>query len=895
MNNGIHRSCCCPVCDCGEDCNGVWGLPNEDKAFQCCWSVGDRVLYRHTWGGSYTVRSGGSTIPNPCHPASFNCGIVKYSGGSNIEVEYVCIGARGNYHTPTIDPGLPEFINGKSWEGEPVPSPTGDGYNVPPIVYNIISGQGNNDPPTKIDYDQGNTVAGEYVLNSAYVPGCANDWYYRYYDKYDGFEVVETTVGLETTYSWEPKLRGTDEDIKILSLDTFCGTIADCLEPFNRTVNVCEGGQTCGEYDITLPEECWEFNQRINKCDPDTPCSCYGIDEQGNVFGKNEHILFQHATIFALDLTNENIQYCSQNGYWIEQQVENKWVKYELSPYLVLFNRPMIEWQCDCKDTDGEYILPEGVGPGKKREVYDGGFSWYGWNGNCTCSGDDCCALNFKNLAPCVQRCLSLENEYAAGTGHVPCSSVNINGEIEGPNYEAFRDLITFTGYSTADFFTCQNCTEAVASCSGFKSYCVIRDTNMPVCPGKCQSYYGVMENPTNCSERLDEDCTALSPELGALSFGCQYGCPQRLTSANCPCTGSVPLCNTFFMNDDLGLIPPDPYIRTECQTYTTHILTITPVENDSRRCNWYQWEGVDNDGSPKEYRCCGSAGRAGGRDIGETAAITNPYGNITFSWTEGIGWVSTCDDLGEGCGGSYYEGPSEGDLDAKGGGYAPGKECNQGNGCGGVQCSGTTSWLPFSEIQSGDYSCYLGVTQRACCQLPESFACNCEWWPNSARKSHEPKYWREEQIENLDENWNLQINISNLPIIVGCNCTPPSCGCEGPGNYTENNSSKCTPDNYSALASRRGCLSTCFDYVADTWSCNYNPNFPVGTQSTNCLECDCLCETGDCGTLCKGLCCYEDDSKIPCAEVNKCICTEDCDILCAPGAKYYPTPKIPP
>jgi hypothetical protein len=891
MNKGLIRKCCCPVCDCGEDCNGTWGLPNEDKAFQCCWSVGDRVLYRHTWGGSYTVRSGGSTLPLPCHPASYNCGIVKYSGGTNIEVEYVCIGARGNYHDPIIDPRLPEFINGKSWEGEPVPSPTGDGYNISPIVYNISPNQSYNDPPTKTDYQELKTLEGEYVINNAHVPGCANGWNYRYYDKYDGFEVVETINGLEYTYSWEPKLKNTD-DIEISLKETFCGTIADCLSPFNKTVNICKQEESCGEDDIVLPESCWVKNtdgdfERI-KCDPNSPCSCYGIDEQGNVFGKNEYKLFQHATIFALDLTNPNIQYCSQNGYWIEQEIEKKWAKYELSPYLVLFNRPMIEWQCDCKDTDDEYILKDGVGPSKKREVY-GGFSWYGWNGNCSCSGDNCCASNFKSLAPCVQRCLSLVDEYAAGNGLVPCASVIADGQPEGPNWQSFRDLATITGYGTADFFNCQNCTEAVASCSGFKSYCVIRDTNMPKCPGDCQSFYGVMESPDNCSKTTNSDCSTNTVDIEQLQFGCSYGCAEEIT---CACENYTPFCQTFSPKDSGLLIFPDPYARTECQTYTTHILTITPVEEDSRRCNWYQWEGIDNDGTTKEYRCCGSAGRSGGRDIGETIPITNPYGNITFSWSEGIGWVSTCEDLGKVCGGFYYDGPSEEDINASGGGYAPDIICNEGNGCGSVQCSGTTSWLSYTEIGSGDYPCYLGTTQRACCQLPESIACGCEWWPNSTQKSYEPKYWREEQIPNLDEYWNLQINISNMSVIVGCTCTPPSCGCEGPGNYTENSGTICNLDNYTAIASRINCASKCYDYVADTWNCKYTPFITAGTQAfcpqDPCPDPRCpnpSCEDNKCPEYCCGSC-MDDVTGNSGPLLNECSC-DGCGTSCPSGSTW--------
>lgn len=907
MNNGIHRSCCCPVCDCGEDCNGVWGLPNEDKAFQCCWSVGDRVLYRHTWGGSYTVRSGGIVPSIGCHDSSYNCGIVKYVGGSDIEVEYVCIGARGNYHDPIIDPRLPEFINGKSWEGEPVPSPTGDGYNVSPIVYNISPNQSYNDPPTKTDYQQLKTLEGEYVINNAHVPGCANGWNYRYYDKYDGFEVVETINGLEYTYSWEPKLKNTD-DIEISLKETFCGTIADCLEPFNKNVNVCKEGDICGEDDIILPESCWVKNtdgdfERI-KCDPNSPCSCYGIDEQGNVFGKNEYKLFQHATIFALDLTNPNIQYCSQNGYWIEQEIEKKWAKYELSPYLILFNRPMIEWQCDCKDTDDEYILKDQVGPGKKREVY-GGFSWYGWNGNCSCSGDNCCASNFKSLAPCVQECLSLENNYAGGNGLVPCASVITDGQPEGPYWASFREVSTLGGYSTADFFNCQNCTEAVASCSGFKSYCVIRKTNMPKCPGECQSFYGIMEDPSNCNLiKENEDI-----KVDALKFACNYGCAEP---RNCASENYTPFCQTFSPKDSGLLIFPDAYIRTECKTYTTHTLTITPVEEDSRRCNWYVWDGIDNNGNLKEYRCCGTAGRANGKDIGETVNITNPYGNIGFSWTEGVGWVSTCENLGKECGGGYYQGPTIDEPEARcsgpnqacccptckctQGNFTPDIICNEGNNCGSVQCSGTTSWLSYDKIASGDYPCYLATTQRACCQLPENFACDCEWWPNSIPKSYEPKYWREEQIPNLDEYWNLQINVSNMPVIVGCICTPPSCGCEGPGNYTENSGTKCNLDNYTVESPRKNCSSGCFDYIADTWSCNYTPEILAGTQafcppSDPCPD-ECpgkICnDNTECANFCCGSC-IDDATGFPIAVgINGCIC-QKCEEYCPSGSTWVP------
>ena len=905
MNNALHRTCCCPVCDCGEDCNGVWGTPNEDKAFQCCWSVGDKILYRHTTTCNYSVRTGGPTTPFNCYPATYTCGIVDYTGIPNIEVEYVCIGARGNYHNREIDPRLPEFINGRSWEGEPVFSPTKDGYNVPPIVYvlNPLPGQIFNDPPTKSDYENGLTIPGKYIQQNSYVPGCAAEgWDYRHYDKYDGFEIIETSIGTEVKYSWEPKLKGTDENDLILTQNIFCGVISDCLSSNNKTINVCKSGQegNCNESDIAIPSECWnENNERLNKCDPNTDCSCYGIDENGNVFGKNEHKLFQYATIFALDITNPEIKYCSSNGYWIEGQVRDKWFKYSLHPYLVLFNRPIREWLCDCKDTDDNYILPEGVGPGKKREVI-GGFTWYGWNGNCECNGIDCCEQNLDKLAPCVQRCMTIDKRFAAGNSIVPCSSFKENGNYSGPLWRPFGEASTFSGYSTADFFKCTNCVEAISSCSGFKSYCIIRDTNMPVCPGQCQSFYGIMEDPDNCSKRFDQKCDPANPQPTAkdLSFGCKYGCPQNIS---CSCTfdgqSSSPLCQTFSAkSNEFGLIFPAPYIRTECKDFAINILTITPVEDDSRRCNWYQWDGIGNDGKPKQYRCCGSSGRYGGRDIGETAKIYPPEGDISFSWTEGIGWESTCEDLGKECGGFYYEGPSKDYTDAKGGGFGPDVNCNEGKGCGGVQCSGETeSWISFDDLAKGDYSCYLGTTQRGCCQLSEEYACACEWWPYSKQKSHEPKYWREEVIKNLDEYWNLQTLISNEEILVGCKCVPPSCNCEGPGNYIDwGDSAKCIENSYNRLASEYNCSSGCLDYIGDPDNCNYDPDNAgkIGTSSSICKDPDCesnsicsACPDGKCATFCVGQCC--NDITNICIDYFDCICDGDCKDLCPEGYTY--------
>ena len=924
MINASYRKCTCPACDCGEDCNGFWGTPNEDKAYECCWSVGDKVKMTHVIKTNYEYKAGGIVSGiNFCIEETNACGrVIEISSSEKIEVEYVCIGARGNAHTnPSPFADLPDYINGVAWkdEGKGADPELKDGWQIPPVVYIPVPESPTSQTPDNflLTAEVGDIWPyGLYTGNIQHISGCVNNWPYRYERLYNGF-VVAQDPETELKY-FEPIPIDTDQTPKIETYSDFCGCIDCLLEQKNVSIcgaqqyldcndidengvpvdcklrsefiitNACDcggnssdvPGYACKNFDCEYclhPDSC----ERINKCNPNSDCSCfvsidlkesdleetdhgfevdtegYILDTEGNRIpsgryrGRYENKIFQTATIFALDLTNPDIQYCSQVGYFIEKQVSHnngtKWQKYELSPYLLLFNRPILEWDCDCKDENGDYILPDGVGEGFRREVY-GGFSWYFWNGNCEGECNDL-SCSLKSPAPCVAGCDFSVNEYEGSGDIPPCREYRDldNNQTFGPAWAPFsQSTPIFGGQASADFLRCINCVEGISSCSGFKSYCIKRKNVIPdepgSCPGECQGFYGVMQNAGNA-------CNQSSPDPPDPEYFCGYGCADP---ANTLCSDdSIQYPCSIGSGTNFLYVFPSPYPRYICETYAIHTLTIEPIQDQQKRCMWYDFT-INN----KNYRCCGQTREnAIGKDVGSPIDIDIELdsdnnlnikyndeipdlkipNNLEFSWTEGIGWISSCPEVG-----IIYDGDSTTEIP-----NAPEVICNEGNGCGSVQCSGTTGLLSGSQISSGNYPCYLATTQRTCCQLPYDIACvQDSWWPHG-----EPNNYGSEQF------WFIQELVSNGNITTGCSCTRPSCSCFGSsveelpeGRYstsgltiqTDNNgyiyAPECDTNNYSILSFYYPCTGTpCKQYVANSYYCDYNPENPVGTISSIC------------------------------------------------------------
>lgn len=944
MISGSHKnSCCCGNCDCVEDCNGYWGTPNQDRAYQCCWSVGDRVQYKHSALTNYVYKGGGITPQSvPCRPQSYTCGFIRRKSNILVEVEYVCIAAKGNFHKGTATDSeyqnLPEYIDGKQWdENQPTVSPTGDGWNITPIIYLPKEDLLGNFPPDPPNNEGDIWEYGEYVQNAAYRPGCAEDLPYKYENKFDGFVA---TIGEEGGLYWEPRPKDTDweinldntdtsDDFKIGIFQTECPCIGCVMQ--EKDVFVCGAGNylDCeNEGDIDSPPTnckladsdptdvacpcentlynsdvppyvCRDFEceyclhpdtcKRINKCNPDSDCSCfkasylkeidlspttnevYEVDTEGYVLdtdgerifagyeGRYEHKIFQSATIFALDLTNPDIQYC--NGeYWIEEEVETdvgvRYQKYKLQPFLILLNRPIIEWDCDCKDSNGNYYLPEGIGKYKRRQVY-GGFKWKLWDGNC--DQDQCSLCSVRDPFICVDECELVQNRFAAGQGVPPCRDTG--NPLDPPFYDFFESITTLESQSTADFFRCVNCVEAVASCGGFKGYCVKRRNVTPdeegSCPGQCSGFYGTM------NRKSDYDCDNGGGPLPGMQFACQYGCAE-----NDACQGN---CSNYYINqinaeDDEGnfqfVLTPSPYQRSECVAYSTHTLTILPVDQEKRRCLWNEFVGRNSEGESQTFGCCGiypydyssTDGPPVGKDVGIPVDVSNPHGDLGFSWTEGYGWQSTCADIGD-----IFEDllTTDGDDELSGGiELCPKNEgsctpigppetlCDvDPSFCDDIQCSGTTGFISASEIINGKYPCLLATTSRPCCKLPFELICQAQWpyYTTGPQYTYgSEQYWESQQLAG-----------NQLPISTGCSCLPPSCECytgnpfEGyeptPGRYDLiQDFGRCDPLNYSRLSSFRSCATGCLDYVDDLYGCKYNPMNPVGTTTDDCVTVPC-------------------------------------------------------
>lgn len=992
MNNAEYRKCLCPGCNCGEDCNGFWGTPNQDKAYQCCWSVGDKVKMTHVIETNFEFKGGGIIPKNACYRQSYSCGRVReQSSTEKIEVEYVCIGARGNAHlNPNSYADLPDYINGVAWKdaGGGADPNVRDGWNVSPVVYIPVSQSTTSQAPDdalKTANEGDIWEYGQYLSNIQHISGCFNNWPYQYEQIYNGFVAVKDSS--TNLLYWEPIPIPTDEIPKIETSNNFCS----CIDCFFTQKNVSRCGaykglecdidengnyincvklnepiQTqacdCGDTPSDVPPiVCENFNceycldpdncKRLNKCNPDSDCSCfipiyikeqdlnetdhgYEVDEEGYILdtdgnkipsgkyrGRYEHSIYQSATIFALDLTNTDIQYCEYGGYFIERQVGPHWQKYELQPFLVLFNRPILEWDCDCKDSEGNYILPDGVGEGYRKEVY-GGFSWYFWSGTCDL---DCekCTETLTAPAPCVAGCESILDDFEAGTGIVPCTDrLNIdyeNGQVtsqtqDGVDWLPFSgDRAVFSGFSTADFFRCTNCVEGISSCAGFKSYCIKRRNVTPegtgTCPGECQGFYGVMQQQTPILCESKE---------GDVPLSCNYGCAE-LALDLCE-DGSVESGSEIKTVCDIGqaksqsggieqpggsggLIFPPAYQRSICESYTIHTLTIEPVQEDQRRCLWYDFQ-TNN----KNFRCCGKAGILGGSDVGspiniefesntdndfiikynsdfEDLKLTIPN-NLEFSWTEGIGWVSSCEDLGN----PYI--PDTDEENADGNGYTVEILCDVNPSvCSGVQCSGTTTF--GVDLAEGVYPCLLSPQARTCCQLPYDIACvQDSWWPHGKQNYY-----------GSNNFWFIQENVSNGNVLTGCSCIRPSCSCysssteEPEGRYTtpgsiQNNEGiiyipECDLNNYSKISYYYSCFSGCKDYVADIYGCAYDPDNHVGTTSNNCFSdvcqgkhawpdgCDGKGDGSDCPTWCSGYC-----ESNPNLQVEGWVCI-DCNELC--------------
>jgi len=892
MSLGVERKCCCNnLCNCYQDCNGVFGIPNQDKAYECCWSVGDKVRMTHTIETDFDYRAGGFSSKTSCYDSSYICGKLKERSSSiQIQVDYICIGAKGNAHSNIEYSNLPEYTVGAAWKdnGDGADPQINDGWNSPIVIYiptckvneNPCSGENNPDIAI-LSADVGDVWEyGEYTSYEGHVQGCQQNWNYYYPEIYDGFVATLNESG---DLYWKPILIPTDstEELKISELSTF----SNCLEYFLENSKTCSnynlnengvcfcdcpnnenlcapftckpsGSPSCYTTTTNNPNEC----VNTEKCNENSPCSCYGIDENGKYYGKGEFTTTQTATIFALDITNDDIQYCSQIGYYIERpiQVGNvvKWQKYELDPYLILFNRPILEWDCDCKDTNDEYILKDGVGKGYKKEVY-GGFEWKFWNG----SDVDCtlCPKVIKDPVPCVTGCEFVIKEYDGFGDYVPClytSALNNSNEWveEGSKWYPFSNTPpggVISSFFAADSWNCINAVEAVSSCAGFKSYCIKRRFVTPpktdgdefTCPGECNGHYGVMQ-------RKDEDsCDGLIPK-DPIQMACKYGCAEF---GSCPSDDFKQGCTVYKADDDNPcIIVPSPYQRGICQVMAVHILTIEPVNEDNRRCLWYEYEN---------NRCCGIYPNLEGKDVGKIHEFKTINTSIDFSWTEGIGWKSSCDDLGT------PKLPKDSDYqDINNDGvfnYSDYEilqdsiitKCDEdSNHCDNASCAGESPWLLVTDFTCSEviesncnpkqdssgcqfYACNLPLDKRPCCQLPYEIAAVPDtFWPHFKRYDYE--------TENF---WKLQQSVSNGNKLVGCSCYRPSCGCisspvtELPnGRYTlqEQPSTdingnlfipQCNPNNYNVLSFWSSCIvfecsyrKTYYD--PDIWYCNYAP-----------------------------------------------------------------------
>jgi len=1004
MNSSLYKSCCCGNCDCLEDSNGYWGKPNQDFAYECCWSVGDRVQYKHDAEVNYEHRAGG-VVPktNPCYPQSYTCGRVLRKSNVLVDVQYVCIGSRGNFHTgPTTDSqyeGLPEYIYGNDSEGNGSASPTGDGWNISPVLYQPANDPSTGQiPPYENEIGEGDTWDyGEYIQNPAHISGMYTGLPFNYYKKYDGFEAKQGDGG---GFFWSPieipANTDTEYDVGTLSTSSTCidcflsnkdvyrcgagehlncenmenGVPVDCIlegEPGDGSDGPClcnpdfiygsdvppfvcrNAGQDC-EYCLH-PDDCG----RINKCNPNSDCSCfkadylkeedlntdnfgtdfgtdivdenYEIDTEGYVLdtdgerilkgyqGRYEHKIYNAATIFALDLTDPNIKYC-RGKYWVEFEVDTgtgtKYQQYELEPFLVLYHRPIKEWDCDCKDENGDYYLPDGVGKYKRKNV-EGGFVWKTWSGN----SDGCCpvcpggigpqCIDFvRNLWVCVADCELEQNTYQAGSGYVPCTRSSPLDAADTKFYPFFENKTTLGSQSTADFFRCKNCVEGISSCGGFKGYCIKRRNVIPdkenACPGQCEGFYGTMV------KSADYDCN--DANIVPSVFSCNYGCAEN---NGCGQTCEKQYINEFGYEDDdenpVILIPPTPYMRSECVAYTTNILTILPVDQEKRRCLWNEFQITNNEGETQRCGCCGiySEGSGLGKDVGAPLDISNPYGDLIFSWTEGIGWDDTCEDIGtvlsdlleEGSEDEYFKAEAcdeNGNCSSISG---PTTLCEEDPSiCDPVQCSGTTAFISGKEMATGNYPCVLGPIQRSCCKLPFSLSCPQDTpWPyysSGPLYTHETEqYWQEQKI----------IPSSNK--LIGCNCVPPSCECYDiwndeitetyPGRYDpiDEDPKRCDADNYTKISHYRQCFDGCSVYDFDLYGCRYDPDNPSGTVTDDCIGpkcpgpypggCDdtkdcpkyCVCESefggGSFGWECVGDCSELDnpDANISCIETD--------------------------
>ena len=978
MINASYRKCLCPGCDCGEDCNGFWGTPNQDKAYQCCWSVGDKVKMTHTIETNFQFKGGGIVIGNACYEQSYSCGrILESSSSTKIEVEYVCIGARGNAHTnPSPFADLPDYISGVAWkdEGKGADPELKDGWDVYPISYIPLTGPGGEDPEQAlVNAKEGETIweYGEYVTNTQHIPGCASNWPFRYQELYSGFIAAKDSTS-QTLY-WEPIPIPTDQEPKTGSLTKNCNclnyilkntyTCQDYTQIDENCVCECIPQDNCANpscISSETPNFCYGERDtdgtllncnRIDKCNPNSDCSCFipiyikesdlsetdhgfEVDEEGYILdtdgekipsgkyrGRYENSISQSATIFALDLTNPDIQYCEYGGYFIERQVSHegatKWQKYELQPFLVLFNRPILEWDCDCKDENDNYILPDGVGVGYRKEVA-GGFSWYFWSGACDLGCDDCPKI-LTAPAPCVAGCELIVDDFVAGKEFVPCKPNDGPDVDSGPKWRPFSaDRATLSGFSTADFFTCTNCVEGISSCAGFKSYCIKRRNVTPegenTCPGQCGGFYGVMAQ----AEAEGVLCTG---KEGIIDLACSYGCAELakdlcdgFTSCSIGQRGSSQ-AGPIGGGGPEPLIYPPAYQRSTCESYAIHTLIIEPVQEDQRRCLWYDFET-----NGKNFRCCGKSGKLGGSDVGSPINIEfetntdndliikynsdfedlqlNIPNNLDFSWTEGIGWVSSCKDLGN----PYIADTDETSVD--GNNYSIEVLCDVNpSSCDQVQCSGTTEF--GVDLAKGIYPCVLSPTARTCCQLPYDVACiQDSWWPHGQQNDY-----------GSSDFWFIQNNVSNGNILTGCSCYRPSCSCyflseeepEGryviPGDIEFKNSyiyiPQCDPDNYTVKSDYyRDCVNGCFYYTADIYGCTYDPNHPAGKQSDDCLKnccpgvhqwpdgCTENCENdpSDCPTWCSGYC--EGNENL---QIEGWVCG-DCNDLCN-GGIFIPNP----
>jgi hypothetical protein len=1013
-----------PKCNCYEDCNGIWGTPNQDKCYGCCWSVGDKVKYTHDWRGEFEVKWGGITQGGgPFCVPSHTCGTSFYSGMEEglIELEYVCVGARGNYHsagttdTPPSDPRLPLYIHGRSWAGEPTASLTKDGWNVVPLVAipecNIIDVDGtacDNDvcccvtPPNSESFC--NRV--EYITNLAYIPGCAElktignptalGWPYKFIKRYIGFEAIQ---GEGDQLFWSPvSSLDTNQEIKIGGgtprscccgdeSPTVCPALACVLDGWTGNEDAEGWIQSCtplkwnGSTDdprlmMDTSEFCTCFVNDEGELvkmvgEEEVPCDCYN-DPSAILWNdpcdpdpapwpgpsgpipdcepcKRRYRINHTATVFALNLEDERIKYCANQGYWIEGQIRNKWFKYKVYPFLIMTCRPVLEWECNCVDDVGEPLLKDVVCENIeipstddtestdestdnsstdepeikncKKEIF-GGYNWYFWTGNCDCDPRTECGAQcgISSILPCVQSCQTF-NEPFAGFGIepgnlVPSSAVNDDdgGPWGGASWVPWGLTSTsiLSGENVQDFFLCTNCAEGIASCSGYKAYCVRRTQTRPLipgsCAGECSGYYGLELNPEQFCPEFQE---------GTLQVRCNHGTPASTTQGtiNYPCSGVY--CDRWLNSNSLS--GAFPVMRSECVPMFVHTINIEPVESDERRCKWYEWE---KDG--KQYRCCGKPQNnetVEGEDVGTLPPLVLPeplngeYPNgYVFSWTEtgssgsgGKGWPSEqrakelCQEVTDIC-------PPGSSNPIFGTGCEPsgGCDCDKQPACGGTQ----DQFYPLDENGSTPCSlatCHRGacITGRPGCPVSKSnlwnvqsldFVCNDPNDPNCdslfqdnlsdfadiKTDSNGNQFYVFNPNATLggfvgEEEILIPVSAATANKIVGCNCVPPACLCctggdpeqwePGSGDCSPigrwqlpEDTGRCNPNNYSRF-SPHPCISGCNLCVSDPDTCVYKGCTIGEDNPTGCAIPEPLCpgqqpfldgcpKTGECPIL---------------------------------------------